>query len=111
MLGRWGEQWGMEFNTDKCQIVGFNRQDSVVNCTYFLNGKPLEQVSSFEYFLGINVSNNFDWDVHIDSVTAKVSQRLGMIKHVLFDVPRKVKRRVAYLTLCRPILENASEVW
>ena len=71
----------------------------------------MEQVSSFEYFLGINVSNNFDWDVHIDSVTAKASQRLGMIKHVLFDAPRKVKRRVAYLTLCRPILEYASEVW
>ena len=35
MLGRWAEQWGMEFNTDKCQIVGFSRQDSVVNCTYF----------------------------------------------------------------------------
>ena len=33
-----------------------------------------------------------------------------MIKHVLFDAPRKVKR-VAYLTLCRPILEYASEVW
>ena len=109
MLGRWGEQWGMEFNTDKCQIVGFNRQDSVVNCTYFLNGKPLEQVSSFKYLV-INVSNNFDWDVPIDSETEKASQRLGMIKHVLFAAPRKVKR-VAYLTLCRPILENASEVW
>ena len=85
----------------------------MVNCTYFLNGKPLEQVSSFnfKYFLGINVSNNFDWDMHnIDSVTAKASQRLGMIKHALFDAPRKVKR-VAYLTLCRPILEYASEVW
>ena len=79
MLGRWAEQWGMEFNTDKCQIVGFNRQDSVVNCTYFLNGKPLEQVSNCKY-LGIKVSNNFDWDMHIDSVTAKASQRLGMIK-------------------------------
>ena len=32
-----------------------------------------------------------------------------MIKHVLFDAPRKVKR-VAYLTLCRPILEYASGV-
>ena len=50
----------------------------------------MEQVSSFKY-LGINVSDNFDWDVHIDSVTAKASQRLGMIKHVLFDAPRKVK--------------------
>ena len=75
-----------------------------------MNGKPLEQVSSFKY-LGINVSNNFDWDVHIYSVTAKTLQRLGMIKHVLFDVPRKVKR-VAYLILCcRPILEYTSEVW
>ena len=41
MLGRWGEQWGMEFNTDKCQTVGFNRQDSVVNCTYFFEWKAV----------------------------------------------------------------------
>ena len=32
------------------------------------------------------------------------------MKHVLFDAPRKVKR-VAYLTLCRPLLKYACEVW
>jgi len=34
---------------------------------------------------------------------------MGMIKHVLFDAPGRVKR-VAYLTLCRPLLEYACEV-
>jgi len=66
-------------------------------------------VKSFKY-LGVFISNNFSWDLHIETITARASQRLDMIKHVLFDALGRVKR-VAYLTLCRPLLEYACEVW
>jgi len=100
----------MSFNTEKCQIVGFARQDcDNYSPEYFLNNIPLALVKSFKY-LGVLISNNFSWDLHIETITARASQRLGMIKHVLFDAPKRVKR-VAFLTLCRPLLEYAWEVW
>ena len=46
----------------------------------------------------------------VDTMISKACQRLGLMKHVLSIVPVRV-RRTAYLTLCRPILEYASEVW
>ena len=39
-----------------------------------------------------------------------LSDSFFMKQHVLFDAPRKVKR-VAYLTLCIPLLEYGCEVW
>ena len=61
-------------------------------------------------YRGVEIASNFSWVLQVDSVTSKASQRLGMIKHVLFKASRKVKK-VAYLTLCRPIMEYACEVW
>ena len=50
------------------------------------------------------------WNSHIDFICSKALKSLGMIKQVLFNAPEKV-RRVAYLTICRPILEYACEIW
>ena len=98
----------MIFNLDKCHVVKFGAQD-LNNRIYFMNGKAIGCVESFKY-LGVTIANDFSWDLHIDEIVAKASQRLGFMKHVLFDALRNVKR-VAYLTLCRPQLEYACEVW
>ena len=104
------DTWKMTFNTDKCQIVQFPKQDhNNFYVTYKLYGKPLAIVISFKYF-GFFLSDNFSWDLYIDTIISKACQRLGMLKHVFSIAPMRV-RRVAYLTLCRPILEYASEVW
>jgi len=109
-LEQWASQWKMSFNTEKRQIVRFARQDcDNFSPEYFLNNIPLALVKSFKY-LGVFISNNFSWDFHIETITARASQRLGMMKHVPFDAPRRVKR-VAYLTLCWPLLKYACEVW
>ena len=47
---------------------------------------------------------------HIDYTTNKALRVLGLIKHVLYDAPEKV-RLLAYVTLCRPLLEYACEIW
>ena len=57
--------------------------------------------------MGVTIANDFSWDLHIYT---KAPQRLYFIKHVIFDAFIKMKR-VAYLTLCRPLLEYACEVW
>ena len=108
VLEQWAKRWGMIFNLDKCHVVKFGAQ-ALSNRIYFMNGKAIGCVESFKY-LGVTIANDFSWDLHIDEIAAKASQRLGFMKHVLFHAPRKVKR-VAYLTLCRPLLEYACEVW
>jgi len=109
-LEEWAQCWKMIFNVDKCQIVDFNFSTiSKVPANYCLYSKTLNVVKSFKY-LGVVITDNLQWDGHIEAITSTAFRTLGMLRRVLFNAPLKVKR-VAYLTLCRPILEYACEVW
>ena len=50
------------------------------------------------------------WGCHIDYTTKNALEVLGLIKHVLYGAPERV-RLLAYVTLCRPLLEYACEIW
>ena len=108
VLEQWAKKWGIIFNLDICHVLEFGSL-ALSNRKLFMNGKPIGCVKSFK-FLGVTIANDFSWNLHIDEIAAKASQQLGFMKHVLFDALRKVKR-VAYLTLCRHLLEYACEVW
>ena len=109
-LENWASESKMIFNVTKCQIVNFNfTSDSGVPAEYNLYNTNLEVVDSFKY-LGVIITNTLSWDHHITSICTKALQTLGMIKRALFNAPSKVKK-IAYLTLCRPVLEYACEVW
>ena len=104
----------MTFNVKKCQMLLFEGRFVVVDkaaVAYTLYGVPPVVVDSFKY-LEVFVSSNFGWDIHIDDMTSRTYQRLGMIrpKRVLNKAALKVKK-VAYLTICRPLMEFACEVW
>ena len=49
----------------------------------------LKPVLSFNY-LGVTIIIDFDWYLHINTVTARASQTLGMIRHDLFSAPKKL---------------------
>ena len=81
----------MAFNTVNCQIVQFPKQDhNNLHVTYKLNGKLLALVNSFKY-LGVFISDNFSWDLHIDTIISKAYQRLGIMKHILSIAPDEGK--------------------
>lgn len=106
-LTGWADSNQMSFNASKCQVVVFKPNDVLSN--YEMDGTPLAVVEDFRY-LGVTINNGFRWDMHIDSITNKGFRTLGMIKKTLFKAPRKIKL-ISYITLCRPVLEFASEAW
>ena len=55
---------------------------------YKLDGKIL--ATSFKY-LCVQITDNFSWNLHVNSFSLTASQRLGMIKRVLFDAPKTSK--------------------
>ena len=69
------------------------KHNAVVAFNYYkleskLDGKILA-TTSFKY-LGVQITDNFSWDLHVDSVTSTAaSQRLGIIKRILFDAPKR----------------------
>ena len=75
---------------DKCHVVKFGAQ-AFSNRIYFRNGKASCCGKSFKY-LRVTIVNDFNWDLHIDKIAAKASQRHDFMKHVLLDAPRKSEK-------------------
>jgi len=108
-LLRWSIENGMSFNTRKSSKISFGSRCERYCFQYNLGGTVLAETDKIKY-LGIIIQNNLKWDQHIDVTIAKASRILGLIKHTIPDAPTEIKK-LAYKTLCRPILEYGSDVW
>ena len=100
----------MGTEVEKCPVVNFAGKRNAVAFNYKLNGKILSTTASFKY-LHVQITDDFSRNLHVNSITSTASQRLGMIKRVMFDAPKQIKTIGYVVTLCRPLLEYACEVW
>ena len=103
MLHRWSSDNGMRFNATKSNIIIFGNSESSIHYDYFLGGVPVKQSKAIKY-LGVYLTNNLKWDMHIEYTTHKAIKALRLIKYTLHDAPQKIKL-LAYNTLCKPILK------
>ena len=74
-----------------------------------MNNDQLEQVYHHPY-LGIEISHNLKWSMHINNIIAKANRSLWFLRRNLWRCPQKVKEQL-YFMLVRPHLEFASAVW
>ena len=63
----WQNEWQMEFNPSKCNIMCISNKHRPPQRTYFFCGSKLEQVDSASY-LGITVNSKLKWSEHISSI-------------------------------------------
>ena len=108
-LVTWTTSWQMSLNPDKCKTLNVYRSKNPITHQYMMNGVPLDTVSHHRY-LGVELSSNLDWSLHIENIIGKANRSLGFIRRNLYSCPESVKSQ-AYLTLVRPCLEYASSVW
>ena len=66
-------------------------------------------VSDFTY-LGIVIDSNLKWEKHVTTTINKAMRILGLLKSTLWHADVKT-RLIAYTTLCRSLLEYASDAW
>ena len=63
-LNQWQKQWLLKFNVDegKCKVLHIGKNNPRLD--YFMDGKLLPSVE-FEKDLGLNITENLQWDIHI----------------------------------------------
>lgn len=108
-LSKWSEQWGMNFNINKTQLLVFNRKVPDLHKSYTLLDSKINEVD-YATYLGVILQNNLKFDLHIEAKINKASKVLGLLKRTLYIAPKKTKL-LAYTTICRPILEYGCQVW
>ena len=113
-LHKWGETWGLRFNSSKCTIMHLSRSKTPPVRFYNLGGVTLSSVTEAKY-LGITLSNNYgnrssQWKPHITGIASKANQNLGFLRRNLKGSPYKL-RELGYLTLVRSSLEYCGAIW
>ena len=68
-LQEWANKWGMRFNTKKCYVLLINNKSSRY---YQLEKHTLQGVQDNPY-LGLLISNDLKWSIHINNVCKKAN--------------------------------------
>ena len=105
----WGSTWGMKFNAKKCNIMRVSRFRKPLQHFYNLGNDILQEVSDAKY-LGTQIDNKLDWNMHISTVAARGQSKLAILNRNLNGCPKKL-RDTAYILLIRPVSEYSCSVW
>ena len=84
-------------------------RDKLLILTVSILDHSISNVRSFKY-LGIHISSDFTWTDHIEHLTGKINQRLGLLKRIKHLLPFRA-RLLFYKSLVMPLFEYADLVW
>ena len=108
-LQQWEQDWMMEFNPPKCQLLTVTNKRKPISHPYFIHGKELQKADTAKY-LGVHLTKNLSWNHHIDVLTKKANSTSAFLRRNIRACPRTTKI-LCYTTLLRPILEYTCTVW
>ena len=110
-ISAWGEQSLMSFNTDKCQVMTLGRSHEEYNCTMSKHGNSLLlNRCNEQQDLGILFTSNLKFSHHVSKIACKANRVIVIIKRS-FHCIDKIMFCTLYVSLVRPHLEYASEIW
>lgn len=113
-LSSWFKSNLLTLNATKSKFMLFGNNRSpkyrnVQDLSIVIDVDHLERVESFKY-LGVTIHQCMSWSEHIDSLSKKVNQRLGIIRRVKYLLPMSA-RITLYNTLVVPLLDYADVIW
>jgi hypothetical protein len=110
---KWLTQNKLTLNANKTKCMVFGNQCKLTKCKPNLNvtiGQTvLEQVQCFKY-LGLYFDPCLKWTAHVDKISAKVSQRIGIMSRVGKYIPPDVTVKL-YKALILPIIHYGDIIW
>ena len=91
-LKHWADTWQMSFNAKKCTTLRVSCSKSLVEYQYTIHREPFQAVDHNKY-LGVELSSDLNWDVHIAGIIGKACRYLGFMRRNLDKCPEKVKEQ------------------
>ena len=95
----------MQLNDSKCNLLDYN--------SYFIDGAlcAVFNISFSQKDLGVMMSRDLKWDLHVETGCRKASQCFFLLKRWLPQTASLLCKLNAYRALLVPILTYASPVW
>jgi len=99
----------MKINPDKIRAVSFTKGRVKERTRYYFGEQLIPEASSFKYS-GIIIRNDLNWADHVNYTLRQAWKALHFIMHIIKKGNNNTKR-LAYMTLVRPILEYGAVCW
>ena len=77
--------------------------------TVVVNGKHLENVC-YVKLLGRGIAHELTFMPHVEKLSKKLSQRIGILKRIKYCLPLK-HQLIFYNTMIRPVIDYVNVVW
>lgn len=109
----WTNTWKMELNTKKCSVIHFGRSNPHIVYTMLdpiTNARSAVRESESERDLGIIMSKDAKWKLHIQSCCYKANGMLCTLRSSFRTRNATIWKKL-YCTYVRPLLEFAVPAW
>ena len=110
----WSTNNSMIVNSTKTKVVLITGQrlDKKLedrNLTLIAHGSVIDQPTS-EKLLGVRIDEKLKFDDHVEDLSKKLSQRIGVLKNIKRNLPLN-ERKLFYNAMIKPIMLYGSTVW
>ena len=107
----WVNKNDLTLNAGKCKymVISKRRSQAVPFQSMMLYSQPMDRIFSYKY-LGVTICDELSWSLHIDKVTSKARQLIGMLYRRFYQWSSSEALLKLYLSLIRPHLEYAVQV-
>ncbi|KAK3106293.1 hypothetical protein FSP39_017122 [Pinctada imbricata] len=109
-IKKWATDWLVDFNPKKTEIMIFGNSSIDYNSLNFSFDGEMIHPSLTHRHLGIIFSADAKWTKHVDSIIARVSKQISVLRKLKYTIKKNFLSNI-YLTFIRPSFEYASEVW
>ena len=107
---RWSEKWLVRFNPNKTETnVISSKRNAPYHPPLQMNDQDLHVVNSHKH-LGVIISDNGQWNDHIDYIVKKTYNRLNIMRKFRTFLDRYSLER-NYISVIRPLMEYADVIW
>ena len=109
-LHAWSTKWLVNFNPQKTETMTISRKLNKPNQPNLIMNNTIISTVTEHKHLGLQLSDDGNWNKHIDMITKKAFSRVNILRKFKFILDRKTLETI-YITFIRPLLEYADVVW
>ena len=103
----WSQETGLAFNPAKCNHLSFK---SRISTQYYIAGSQVP-IQETQKDLGILISSNLTWDLHISCIVSKAYKILGLLRRSFSKLHNPTAKKCLYISLVRSRLIYCSQIW
>ena len=111
-VSEWFSRNLLTLNISKCNFVIFGspqKLNRIQGISVKVEGTSIERTQSFKY-LGVTLQQSMSWADHVDAISMKINQRIGLIRRIRNLLP--LQARVAlYNALILPLFDYGDVIW